>query len=91
MGLLAFFRMPRLFARASRMTQDDPDVREAAPAPRSLRPGEPGFVERRKIPDRRLQERRKINCKPYIDTRENHGRRRSFGRRSTDPGHQLPF
>ncbi len=42
------------------------------------------FVERRKIPDRRLAERRKVNCHPYLDTRTNNGRRRSFGRRATD-------
>lgn len=42
------------------------------------------FVERRKKPDRRLTERRKVNCHPYLDTRTNNGRRRSFGRRSTD-------
>ncbi|TXI89440.1 MAG: hypothetical protein E6Q34_10685 [Burkholderiaceae bacterium] len=42
------------------------------------------FVERRKIPDRRIAERRKVNCHPYLDTRSNNGRRRSFGRRATD-------
>lgn len=42
------------------------------------------FIERRKNPDRRLSERRKVNCHPYLDTRSNNGRRRSFGRRSTD-------
>lgn len=42
------------------------------------------FVERRKTPDRRVAERRRVNCHPYLDTRTNNGRRRSFGRRSTD-------
>ncbi|MBI3711476.1 MAG: hypothetical protein HY253_00715 [Burkholderiales bacterium] len=89
MGLLNFFRSsPELSAAGSKQTE----VEETAALPEhSLRPGEPGFVERRKMPDRRIQERRKINCKPYLDTRENHGRRRSFGRRSTDPGNLLPF
>ena len=44
----------------------------------------PVFVERRKTPDRRIAERRKVNCHPYLDTRTNNGRRRSFGRRATD-------
>lgn len=89
MGLLNFFRSrPDLEAPTLKLGQTTED--EAAPT-RSLRPGEPGFVERRKGTDRRVQERRKINCKPYLDTRENHGRRRSFGRRSTDPGNLLPF
>ena len=90
MGLLNFFRSaPPQVSPALEATQLTAEER-SAPA-RALRPGEPGFVERRKIPDRRIQERRKINCKPYLDTRENHGRRRSFGRRSTDPGNLLPF
>lgn len=42
------------------------------------------FVERRHTPDRRQLERRKVNCHPYLDTRANNGRRRSFGRRATD-------
>lgn len=90
MGLLNFFRSAPLSAMRDEPNHYDRDV-APAPPPRALKPGEPGFVERRKLPDRRIQERRKINCKPYLDTRENHGRRRSFGRRSTDPGNLLPF
>lgn len=90
MGLLNFFRSsPDLSAPAPSTHIDTKEA--SSPPQRALRPGEPGFVERRKLPDRRIQERRKINCKPYLDTRENHGRRRSFGRRSTDPGNLLPF
>ncbi|MBR7801712.1 hypothetical protein [Undibacterium fentianense] len=48
-------------------------------------------VERRTIADRRLHERRVINCQPYIDTRKNNGRRRSFGRRAGDESTALPF
>lgn len=48
-------------------------------------------IERRTNSDRRQQERRNINFQPYIDTRKNHGRRRSFGRRATDQIPALPF
>lgn len=90
MGLLDFFRSS---PRQAMNTEPNLGGADRVPSPtiHALKPGEPGFVERRKVPDRRIQERRKINCKPYLDTRENHGRRRSFGRRSTDPGNLLPF
>lgn len=91
MGLLNFFRSAPRFASAVTEPQQVDQEEHLPPALHSLRPGEAGFVERRKVLDRRLQERRKLNCKPYLDTRENHGRRRSFGRRSTDPGNLLPF
>lgn len=48
-------------------------------------------IERRRNPDRRQQERRIFNYQPYIDTRKNHGRRRSFGRRASDQTTALPF
>lgn len=48
-------------------------------------------TDRRINPDRRQQERRVFNCQPYIDTRKNHGRRRSFGRRASDQASALPF
>lgn len=48
-------------------------------------------VERRSEPDRRQHERRLLHCQPYIDTRKNHGRRRSFGRRASDQMPSLPF
>lgn len=48
-------------------------------------------IERRSTPDRRQQERRLVNCQPYIDTRKNHGRRRSFGRRASDQMPSLPY
>ena len=48
-------------------------------------------IERRVSVDRRQQERRTVNCQPYIDTRKNNGRRRSFGRRVSDQASGLPF
>ena len=48
-------------------------------------------IDRRQIEDRRLQERRNSHCQPYLDTRKNHGRRRSFGRRLDDEVSALPF
>lgn len=48
-------------------------------------------IERRSGVDRRVEERRIINCQPYIDTRKNNGRRRSFGRRARDQATALPF
>lgn len=48
-------------------------------------------IDRRQIEDRRLQERRITYCQPYLDTRKNHGRRRSFGRRLDDQVSALPF
>lgn len=48
-------------------------------------------IDRRKTSDRRQQERRMFNYQPYIDTRKNHGRRRSFGRRASDQVSTLPF
>lgn len=48
-------------------------------------------TDRRINPDRRQQERRVFNYQPYIDTRKNHGRRRSFGRRASDQASALPF
>ncbi len=89
MGLLNFFRSSPESGTVNSEPQQSDEIESTLP--RSIRPGEPGFVERRKYPDRRVQERRKINCKPYLDTRENHGRRRSFGRRASDPGNLLPF
>lgn len=88
MGLLNFFRSS---ANIDDTEPQQIDADSTLPQHSFLKPGDVGFVERRKAPDRRIQERRKINCKPYLDTRENHGRRRSFGRRSTDPGNLLPF
>lgn len=48
-------------------------------------------IERRQIKDRRLQERRQTYCQPYLDSRKNHGRRRSLGRRLGDQVSALPF
>lgn len=48
-------------------------------------------IERRQIKDRRLQERRQTYCQPYLDSRKNHGRRRSLGRRLGDQMSELPF
>jgi hypothetical protein len=48
-------------------------------------------IERRTNSDRRQQERRLVNYQPYIDTRKNNGRRRSFGRRLSDQVSALPF
>jgi hypothetical protein len=48
-------------------------------------------TDRRTGSDRRQQERRTVNCQPYIDTRKNNGRRRSFGRRLNDQVTALPF
>ncbi len=48
-------------------------------------------IERRQIKDRRLQERRHTYCQPYLDSRKNHGRRRSLGRRLGDQESALPF
>ncbi len=48
-------------------------------------------IDRRQIEDRRSKERRTTFCQPYLDTRKNHGRRRSLGRRLNDQVTSLPF
>jgi hypothetical protein len=48
-------------------------------------------IERRASADRRSQERRKVTSHPYLDTRKNNGRRRSFGRRLRDQDMETPF
>jgi hypothetical protein len=48
-------------------------------------------IDRRGAPDRRHRERRKTNSRPYLDTRKNNGRRRSFGRRSRDLDSETVF
>jgi hypothetical protein len=48
-------------------------------------------TERRTSTDRRQQERRKVISHPYLDTRKNNGRRRSFGRRLRDQDMETPF
>jgi hypothetical protein len=48
-------------------------------------------IERRASTDRRHQERRKVVSHPYLDTRKNNGRRRSFGRRLRDQDIKTPF
>jgi hypothetical protein len=48
-------------------------------------------IDRRASTDRRSQERRKVMSHPYLDTRKNNGRRRSFGRRLRDQDMETPF
>jgi hypothetical protein len=48
-------------------------------------------IDHRGAPDRRRQERRRTNSHPYLDTRKNNGRRRSFGRRSRDLDSETSF
>jgi len=48
-------------------------------------------IDRRSSQDRRQHERRKVLSHPYLDTRKNHGRRRSFGRRLRDQNMETPF
>ncbi|MFZ6801624.1 hypothetical protein [Undibacterium sp. Di24W] len=48
-------------------------------------------IERRASTDRRQHERRKVVSHPYLDTRKNNGRRRSFGRRLRDQDMETPF
>jgi hypothetical protein len=45
---------------------------------------DPSMEDRRCVPDRRENERRVMHLQPYLNTRKNNGRRRSFGRRKTD-------
>ena len=80
---MVMLRMSQLFTLFSGRSQQS--VVSSVNSSAATSPEKPTvFVERRKIPDRRIAERRKVNCHPDLDTRTNNGRRRSFGRRSTD-------
>lgn len=48
-------------------------------------------LDRRAATDRRHLERRRVNSHPYLDTRKNNGRRRSFGRRHRDQDLETPL
>lgn len=80
---------------------DPPQVTEAITATPKPHPSTPQAsyiakdgsiqIDRRASHDRRAHERRKVISHPYLDTRKNHGRRRSFGRRLRDQNMETPF
>ncbi len=78
-------------AKENRAAANSHQSLAATPQRTYLAPDGSRQIDRRTAPDRRHLERRRVNSQPYLDTRKNNGRRRSFGRRHRDQDLETPI